>query len=82
MANNQQSPKYSPNALSSPALGGPNKFTQSSPVYMPNGIGAQNAPYGSLPGQSNAKSPAYSPTQSFKQVNTPGGRIGPSPIGP
>lgn len=35
-----------------------------------------------MPGQMNGKSPAYSPTQSMKQLSPPLGRMGPSPVGP
>lgn len=62
-AQNQQSPKYSPNAVKSPTIGGPNKFVCSSPIYMPTGSGGAQIPgYSTMPGQMNGKSPAYSPT--------------------
>ena len=78
-----QSPQYSPNALQSPLPGGYNPNMCSSPVYMPgmNGSSAGSGNAGGVPGSSTGKSPAYSPTQNIKSLISPGGRIGPSPLG-
>lgn len=82
-AGQNASPKYSPNALQSPMIGGYNPNMCSSPVYMPgmNGSAIPNTKQGGIPGSVAGKSPAYSPTQNMKQLISPGGRVGPSPLG-
>lgn len=78
-----QSPKYSPNALQSPMVGGYNPNMCSSPVYVPgmNGSAVASSKLGGVAGPAAGKSPAYSPTQNMQQLISPGGRVGPSPLG-